>query len=119
MKLLCDVHLPKSLVKFLTENGIEAIHGSEILDGWRTKDSDFCNYADKNNFTMVTKDGDFRNSHFIQGTPKKLIKINLGNISNKKLISLFKENLPYIIAGLKREKVMIEINADSLSVLGG
>ncbi len=32
MKVICDVHLPKRLVTFFIENGIEAIHGSEILN---------------------------------------------------------------------------------------
>ena len=54
MKVICDVHLPKRLVTFFAENGIEAIHGSEILDGWQTKDSDFCKYADENNYAIIT-----------------------------------------------------------------
>ncbi len=41
MKILCDVHLPKRLVSFLIKEGIEAIHGSSILDSWTTKDHDF------------------------------------------------------------------------------
>ena len=90
MKVICDVHLPKRLVLFLTENGIEAIHGSEILDGWQTKDRDFCKYADENNYVIISKDSDFRNSHFLQNTPQKLIKVNLGNISNDSLVNIFK-----------------------------
>ncbi|WP_409049702.1 DUF5615 family PIN-like protein [Runella sp. MFBS21] len=32
---------------------------------------------------VVTKDEDFRNSFFLQHTPRKLIRIILGNISNQ------------------------------------
>jgi len=117
MKFICDVHLPKKLVTFFNENGVEAIHGSEILDGYRTKDSDFCKYADEQNYTIITKDSDFRNSHFIRNTPKKLIKVNLGNISNERLINIFKEKLPKILSALKKDKVIIEINEDLLSIL--
>ena len=119
MKVICDVHLPKRLVAFFVENGIEAIHGSEILDGWQTKDHDFCKYADENNYVIISKDSDFRNSHFLQDTPKKLIKVNLGNISNDRLIDIFKEKLPQIISGLKSNKVILEINENMLSILEG
>ena len=119
MKVICDVHLPKRLVAFFADNGIEAIHGSEILDGWQTKDSDFCKYADENSCAIITKDSDFRNSHFLQNTPQKLIKVNLGNISNDRLINIFKERLPQILLALKNEKIIIEINENMLSILEG
>ena len=78
MKVICDVHLPKRLVAFFAENGIEAIHGSEILE---------------------------------------LIKVNLGNISNDRLINIFKERLPQILHALKNEKIIIEINENMLRAL--
>lgn len=93
MKILCDVHLPIRLVEFIKSNRIDAVHGSNILNGWYTKDTDFCKYADENDFVFVTKDSDFRDSHIIKKTPKKLIKINLGNISNQKLIEFFQKIL--------------------------
>lgn len=117
MKILCDVHLPKKLVELFKEKGINAVHGSEILDGWTTKDKDFCKYADDNNFIFITKDSDFRNSHFLKGTPQRLIKINLGNISNDKLISIFHDQFSKLEHILKHPKVYIEINMDSVSVL--
>ena len=115
MKILCDVHLPIKLVEFLKSNAIDAIHGSKILDGWYTNDADFCRYADENDFIFVTKDNDFRDSHIIKKTPSKLIKINLGNISNQKLIKIFSVNLNYIIEIFKKESAYIEINYDNIS----
>ena len=118
MKILCDVHLPKKLVQSICEQGIKAIHGSEILNGWRTKDNDFCAYADNNNFVVVTKDKDFRNSHFLQNSPLKLIKINLGNISNDELISIFKTHISSFKEIFDEHKcVYIEVNKKPKTIL--
>ena len=117
MKVLCDVHLPKKLVSFFDEQGIKAIHGSTILNGWRTTDNDFCKYADENDFVFITKDEDFRNTHFLQSTPSKLIKINLGNISNENLISIFRQRLPSLVEFFNLKSGYAEINKDSISVL--
>lgn len=36
MKLLCDVHIPIKLVKFINENGFLCLHINTILDKWLT-----------------------------------------------------------------------------------
>ena len=43
MKVLCDVHIAKKVVRFFQENEIESAHINDILDSWYTKDSD-CYY---------------------------------------------------------------------------
>lgn len=88
MRFLCDVHISYKLKKHLNVLGFEAIHVNQILDHSETKDSDLCRYADQNDYVIITKDADFRDSFFVSKKPKKLIKINLGNISNQHLISL-------------------------------
>ena len=117
LKVLCDVHLPKKLVDFFNQQQILAVHGSTVLNGWITKDTDFCKNADENNFVFITKDNDFRNSHFLKNTPCKLIKINLGNISNEMLISVFQNQLPNFIHALENKTVYVEINKDFSSVI--
>jgi len=118
VKALCDVHLPQRLVIFFSQQDIEAIHGSTILQGWKTKDSEFCAYADANDCVMITKDNDFRNSHFLENTPLKLIKVSLGNISNDALISIFQSRLSFIKTIFdEHECAYIEINKDSVNVL--
>ncbi|MFO7448058.1 MAG: DUF5615 family PIN-like protein [Ignavibacteriaceae bacterium] len=117
MKFLCDVHLPKKLIQLFNEHNIEAIHGSTILDGWQTKDLDFCRYADENNYIMVTKDSDFRNSHFLQNTPLQLVKINLGNISNNNLLSIFEKYLSAFEKIFENKIAYIEVNKESITVL--
>lgn len=93
MKFLCDVHISYKIVKFLSELGYETIHVNTILDKWYTKDKDICKYADANELIVITKDYDFRDSYFLRKTPKKLIKVNLGNISTTDLIKSLSEIL--------------------------
>lgn len=77
MKFLIDVHLPISLSKFLDKQiGCNAVHVNQILQKWHTTDSEISKYADENEMVVITKDSDFKDSHFINSTPKKLIKIN-------------------------------------------
>jgi predicted nuclease of predicted toxin-antitoxin system len=89
MRFLCDVHISYKLVNYLTQAGHEAIHVNTILDKWFSKDAEIASYADDNDCIVITKDADFRDSHFLKKSPKRLIKINLGNISNNELIVLF------------------------------
>lgn len=89
MKFLCDVHISYKLTKFIESAGHEAIHINTILDKWFTKDNDIARYADEHDFIIITKDVDFRDSFFIKKSPKKLMKINLGNISNSELQTIF------------------------------
>ncbi|WP_262709876.1 DUF5615 family PIN-like protein [Dyadobacter psychrotolerans] len=55
-----------------------------------------CQFADEQNLIVITKDEDFRNSFLLSRTPRKLVKIVLGNISNQILIELIEKNLPLI-----------------------
>ncbi len=77
------------MVKRIAQLGHTAEHINSILDKWHTKDQDIARYVDKHGFILITKDQDFRNSYLLNHTPKKLIKINLGNISNKELLQIY------------------------------
>jgi len=76
MKILCDVHISIKVAKLFVNKGIVSMHVNDILDKWFTTDIKICEYADEHDFTVITKDTDFKNSHFINHSPKKLIKIN-------------------------------------------
>lgn len=117
MKVLCDVHISYKLVKYLNNKGITSIHINEILDRSNTKDSEICKYADKNDFVLVSKDIDFRNSFFIQNTPRKLIRIILGNITNQELITIFDKNLEFFIENFKTGRCYIEVYKDYISLI--
>lgn len=93
MKFLCDVHIFYKVAKFLNSLGHQSIHVNNILNKSETKDSEICVYADENDFIVVTKDVDFKNSFFVKQTPKKIIKINLGNLSNQQLIQTLSNHI--------------------------
>jgi predicted nuclease of predicted toxin-antitoxin system len=118
MKFLCDVHISYKVAKFLSEIGFEAVHVNQILDRWNTKDKDICRYADENDFIVISKDYDFRNSYFIHGTPQKLIKINLGNISTKEVISTLSKILSSIEKLSANSSFLVEIDHDRVTFLG-
>jgi len=117
MDFLIDVHLPISLSKFLNKQpNCTASHINQVLQKWHTTDDAICKYADENNLVVVTKDGDFKNSHFINETPKKVIRITLGNICNEDLILLFTRYLPLITRLAYKNEFYIEIGDKQISI---
>ena len=96
--------MPIKLCKFLIKQGYEATHVNQILIGSSTPDKLISQYADANNCIVITKDADFRNSYFLQKTPRKLIRIRPGNLPNNELIDLINDQL---------------IAIDQLSAVGG
>lgn len=117
MKFLCDVHISYKLVNRLILLGFECVHVNNILNKWNTTDRDICAFADDNDFVIITKDADFRDSFLIRSTPKKLIKINLGNISNVELIEIIEANLIAIAKLRDRDSFLIEIDKNRLSYI--
>ena len=117
MRFLCDVHISYKVVKHLVLLGYETIHVNEILDKWNTMDREICNFADANDLIVITKDSDFRDSFFVKKTPKKLIKINLGNISNQELIRIISENIDSILKLNTNQYFLIEIDTKFTSYI--
>ena len=118
MNFLIDVHLPISLSKFLnSQQGCDSIHVNQILQKWHTSDADICKYADENLMVVVTKDTDFKNSHFINKTPKRVIRIALGNISNNDLMALIIKYLPFITPLVAKDIFFVEINRDQITII--
>ena len=105
------------MVRYLESLGYEAIHINEILEKSNTKDSDICSYADKNYMIVLTKDADFRDSHFIKKTPQKLIKINLGNISNNELLLIIERNIKSVEKLSTKLFFLIEIGKDDVIII--
>lgn len=116
-KVLCDVHISYKVVRFFESNGHEAVHINDILEGYYTKDSEISRYADENGFTVMTKDADFKNSHLLENSPSRLLKISLGNIPTKRLIEILDANLDKIVAHFKAEKCFIELGDGFMEVI--
>jgi len=118
MNFLLDVHLPIALSKFIDKQAdCTAVHVNQILQKWNTADTEICRYADENDFVVITKDEDFKNSHFIKKTPKKIIRVMLGNISNAELILLFEKYLQFILKLEDNEGFYIEIGHDQITII--
>ena len=96
MKFLIDAQLPARLSQFLTAEGHDAIHTSGHPDGDRTPDDQVNNLADVDERTVITKDRDFRDSHLLRWTPRRLLMVTTGNITNDDLLALFEANLTAI-----------------------
>jgi predicted nuclease of predicted toxin-antitoxin system len=116
-KVLCDVHIAFKVVKFFQEKGHEAIHVNEILDGFYTKEEDISQYANENGYTVMTKDADFKNSHLLESSPSRLLKISLGNIPTKRLIEILNANLDAIVEHFQEEKCFIELGDGFMEVI--
>ena len=114
MKFLCDVHISYSLVNQLKKLGFDAIHVNELPDKWFSSDKFILNYADESDRIVITKDSDFKNSFYINRTPAKLIKINLGNIANSTLIETILENIRQIEELNKSPYFLIEVDAENI-----
>lgn len=66
----------------LNECGHEAIHTSSLPEGNRPTDRQISTIADAQGGVVVTKDADFRNSHLLSGSPRRLLIVTTGNITN-------------------------------------
>lgn len=115
MKVLCDVHISYKICNLLNALGHKTVHVNHILNKSETTDIEICKYADENDFIVITKDVDFKNSFLINQTPKKLIKINLGNISNQELIHIIEDNLDIISNLYFKRNFLLEIDKDQIN----
>lgn len=115
MKFLVDGQLPARLVSLLAARGHDAIHTSELSDGNRSTDAQVAQAADRDGRVIVSKDSDFRDSHLISGTPKQLLVVATGNISNNELLSLFERYLEVIVETLARADY-VELRRDVVVV---
>ncbi len=114
MKAICDVHIAFKVMYFLQKNGVEAKHINRLMDSYFTIDRDICDFADRGDYVVITKDSDFLDSFLLMNSPKKLLKINLGNISTSRLISILEENMSYLKEFFEKNDGCIEIYEDRI-----
>ena len=55
-------------------------------------DSQIYDYAARNDFTIVSKDSDFRQLSFLHGAPPKVIWLRVGNCTVTELAAVLAEN---------------------------
>lgn len=115
MRFLVDAQLPARLARFLNDAGHDALHTSALPDGNRTTDARIAVLADANGRVVVTKDRDFRDGHLLSGSPRRLLVVATGNITNAALLALFEVNLDAIVGALD-EADFIELGPEALVV---
>lgn len=115
MRFLVDAQLPALLATLLNKRGHEAIHTSSLPAGNRSTDQQICIIADAQGRIVVTKDADFRNSHLLSGSPRRLLIVTTGNITNGALLELVGAGLAVIIRAFESSD-FVELGPDALII---
>ena len=92
MKFLVDAQLPVKLCEILQTAGLDSGHVDSLPNGDETSDKDISIHANQHDLIVITKDSDFYHSHMILGQPKKLLLLTTGNIKNRALFDLIRNN---------------------------
>ncbi|MGB5832943.1 MAG: DUF5615 family PIN-like protein [Thiohalocapsa sp.] len=114
MRVLCDVHIPYRRTKRLREIGVDANHVNRVLEGSETTDSAISALVDANDMLLITKDGDFRDTHCVNGTPARVVGLTLGNLSNAKVIDLVEACWSTIAEFCGEESCYMELSRDGI-----
>jgi predicted nuclease of predicted toxin-antitoxin system len=86
VRFLVDAQLPARLATLLNKRGHEPIHTTSLPTGNRSTDQQICAIADAQDRIVVTKDADFRNSHLLSSSPRRLLIVTTGNSANDALL---------------------------------
>ena len=113
MKFIVDAHLPKSLARFLSARGFDALHTLDLPRQNVTGDDEINRLSLAQERVVISKDSDFYDSYTARQEPYKLLSLTTGNISNAELLNLFDKNLLLIIHALQNGSV-VELNRTAL-----
>ncbi len=78
-------------------------------------DREIAQVADTEGQVVVTKDRHFRDGHLLYRSPRSLVVVATGNITNDALLSLFEMHLDEIVSALA-ETGFVELSQDALSL---
>jgi predicted nuclease of predicted toxin-antitoxin system len=115
VRFLVDAQLPTRLARLLNDAGHDALHTSHLPKGNRSTDAQVTERADRENRVIVTKDRDFRDAHLLTGSPRRLLIVATGNITNVALLALVQSHLDAITAAFD-EADYVELGNDQLIV---
>ncbi len=114
LKFIVDAQLPKSLSDLLNQNGYSSVHTIELIDKNKTKDFQINQLSKIENRIVITKDVDFLDTFMVKSIPNKLILVRTGNITNKDLLGIFRENLNLISEMIERSS-LVEIGRNFIA----
>ena len=113
MKFIVDAQLPKSLARFLTEQGYDTLHTLDLPLKNATGDNYINQLSIQQQRVVISKDSDFYDSFMAKQEPYKLLYLTVGNMRNSQLIALFNNNLNTIIKELKHGDI-VEMNSTTI-----
>jgi predicted nuclease of predicted toxin-antitoxin system len=113
MKFLVDAQLPYGIALFLRDKGFDALHTNDLPDKEYTTDTQIRSISVSENRIVITKDYDFVDSFILKKIPEKLLIVTTGNIKNKQLFSLWRNNLDLIIFLFETHN-LIELSSDDV-----
>ena len=73
MNFVVDAQLPPRLARALVAAGHDAVPTRDLPEGNRSTDTTVATTADAEDRVLVTKDGDFRDSHRLRASPRRLL----------------------------------------------
>jgi predicted nuclease of predicted toxin-antitoxin system len=113
MKFIVDAQLPKSLARFLKEQGFDTLHTLDLPLKNATGDNYINQLSIQEQRIVISKDSDFYDTFMAKQEPYKLLYLTVGNMRNIQLIALFANNLATIVKELQNGDV-VEINATTI-----
>lgn len=117
MEFLVDAQLPRRMTDWFRAGGCDAIHTLDLPLGNRTPDPDVTGAADASQRVLITKDGDFVDSHLLFREPAKLLLVATGNISNRELERLVVPLIPAIVADFQVHS-FLEVGQSGIIIRG-
>ncbi len=102
----------------MTKQGHDALHTIPLTDGNRSTDGVVMRRADADARILVTKDIDFADSHLLRGTPRRLLLVSSGNVTNAALMALFEKHFTAIAVALE-EAAFVEVSVEGIAVHDG
>ncbi|HVB04862.1 MAG TPA: DUF5615 family PIN-like protein [Acidimicrobiales bacterium] len=115
MKFLVDAQLPPRLVVVLREAGHDAIHTTSLPNGNASTDDDLISRAETDDRVIITKDLDFRDGHLLRRSPRRLLLVRTGNVTNAVLLDHVNTHLVELVDAFD-EAEFVELGATSLVV---
>ena len=107
MKLLLDQNLSRRMLDQLLPEYPDSSQVA-LLRMDKSTDIEIWNYAEENNYIIVTKDSDFQELSILRGDPPKVLWLKCGNKSKQYITNLLLQNKNRI-AELIVENAILEI----------
>jgi predicted nuclease of predicted toxin-antitoxin system len=117
MKFLIDAQLPRRMVGWFAAAGCDVSHTLDMPQRNRTPDKDITEFATQDERVLITKDGDFVDSHLLLSQPAKLLLVTTGNISNRALEHLIVPLIPRLAADFQNHS-FLELGQSGVIIRG-